>query len=188
MAHTPERADAAHGCHGSTPPAVAVDMTEPEQTPPDPTPPAPSTGSAPTEDGPASEPEVLLEGRSRWRRALLLAAGCISLSLAALGIVLPLLPTTPLVLLAGFFFARGSRRAHRWLLGHRLFGPIVREWEEHRTIPRRAKWTAIILIVVAFMVSFLVVPNCVYGYVTLTAIAVALIIFLATLPSRPSAA
>jgi len=52
------------------------------------------------------------------------------------------LPTTPFVLLAAFCFSRSSERCERWLLNHRHFGPMVRDWREHRAIPWRAKCIA----------------------------------------------
>ena len=68
-------------------------------------------------------------------RALFFVAGMVSLTLAIAGVVLPVLPTTPLVLLAATCFARSYRPFHEWLIAHRLFGPMVREWHEHRSIP-----------------------------------------------------
>ncbi len=126
--------------------------------------------------------------RPRWQRALLLVAGSVALALAVLGIFLPLLPTTPLVLVAAFFFARGSERAHGWLLRNRVFGRIVREWQQHRRVPIRAKWTAIALVFATFALSVLVVPNGVYGYATLFVVGSGLIVFLATLPTSPRSA
>jgi len=114
--------------------------------------------------------------------------GWVALALGVLGIFLPLLPTTPLVLLAAFFFARGSRRTHIWLLRHRHFGAIVREWQRHRRIPKPAKRTAIGLVCVGFAVSFIFVPNCAYGYVTLIVIGSALLVFLTRLPTTPDSA
>jgi len=76
-------------------------------------------------------------------RALFFVAGVVSLALAVAGVVLPVLPTTPLVLLAAACFARSYRPFHEWLIAHRLFGPMVREWHEHRSIPYRVKLTAI---------------------------------------------
>jgi hypothetical protein len=76
-------------------------------------------------------------------RALYFVAGMVSLGLAFAGVVLPVLPTTPLVLLAAACFARSYRPFHEWLVAHRLFGPTVREWHEHRSIPYRVKLTAI---------------------------------------------
>jgi uncharacterized membrane protein YbaN (DUF454 family) len=76
-------------------------------------------------------------------RAVLLALGFVFVGLATLGVVLPLLPTTPYLLLAAACFARSSHRFYRVLLGNRIFGPLIRDWREHRAIPLRAKVIAI---------------------------------------------
>lgn len=67
--------------------------------------------------------------------------------LAGLGVVLPLLPTTPFVLVAAWCFARSSPRLHAWLLDSQLFGSILRNWEENRCVPLRAKVTAVVMMV-----------------------------------------
>ena len=83
--------------------------------------------------------------RPRWQRALWLLAGGCSLLTGIVGIFLPLLPTTPLVLLAAFCFSRGSLRCEAWLLGHARFGPMIHEWRAHRAIPLRAKQLATLM-------------------------------------------
>jgi len=85
---------------------------------------------------------------SRAVRWLLWLAGTVSLGLGIVGIVLPGLPTTPFVLLAAACYARASPRLHRWLLQHRLFGPLVRDWETHRSLTRRTKTVAQVSMVV----------------------------------------
>jgi len=77
------------------------------------------------------------------KRALLVGAGCLSLATGVVGAFLPLLPTVPLVLLAGFCFARSSETLHNWLLGHRYFGSIIENFEAGKGIPRRVKVRAI---------------------------------------------
>lgn len=77
-------------------------------------------------------------GRHLWT-----GLGWLFVALGAAGVVLPLLPTTPFVLLAAWCFAKSSPRLHAWLLGHRLFGPLIVNWQRHGAIPRRAKWVAI---------------------------------------------
>lgn len=93
-------------------------------------------------------------------RPLLLAAGLLFLALGAVGIFLPLLPTTPFLLLAAACFSRSSRRMHAWLLRNRLFGPILRDWEERGAIARRIKWFATILMVglISYPLGFLPIP------------------------------
>jgi uncharacterized membrane protein YbaN (DUF454 family) len=81
--------------------------------------------------------------RPTLRQTLLVAAGLVALGLGLIGIVLPGLPTTPFVLLAAACFARASPRLHRWLTTHRYLGPMVRDWEAHRSLPLRVKWIAI---------------------------------------------
>ncbi|RZA08047.1 MAG: DUF454 domain-containing protein, partial [Proteobacteria bacterium] len=68
-------------------------------------------------------------------RFLYLTIGWISLALGILGIFLPLLPTTPFVLLAGICFAKGSPRMHAWLINHPRLGPPIKDWQERRVIP-----------------------------------------------------
>ena len=77
--------------------------------------------------------------------------GCIALGMA--GLVLPVLPTTPFMLLAALCFARASPKLHRWLLGSRTFGPMIHEWQRHRAIPWRTKLTAIALMSVTMTAS-----------------------------------
>jgi uncharacterized membrane protein YbaN (DUF454 family) len=70
---------------------------------------------------------------------LYVAAGCIAVALGLAGIPLPLLPTTPFLLLAAFCFARGSKRWHDWLLGHRVFGPYIAAFREKRGLTPEQK-------------------------------------------------
>ena len=93
-------------------------------------------------------PPPLLIERPLWQRLLWLGAGVLCLGTGVVGIFLPLLPTTPFVLLAAFCFARASTRCERWLVEHERFGPMVRDWREHHAIPLRAKqlaWTTMAL-------------------------------------------
>lgn len=86
-------------------------------------------------------------------RALWLALGGMFLGLGLLGVVLPVLPTTPFLLLAAGCFARSSPRLHGWLLGHRLFGPPIRNWEENGAISRRSKRLAVVSMVAVLGLS-----------------------------------
>lgn len=79
-------------------------------------------------------------------KPLLFSLGALSLILGLVGLFLPLLPTTPFVLLAAWCFLRSSEKAHQWLHGHGVLGPILRDWEKHRSISRRTKVVAILMI------------------------------------------
>lgn len=86
----------------------------------------------------------------RW---LLWLAGTLSLGLGIVGVVVPGLPTTPFVLLAAACYAKASPRLHRWLREHRFFGPMVRDWEEHRSLRKRTKRFAQVTMLVMVAIS-----------------------------------
>jgi uncharacterized membrane protein YbaN (DUF454 family) len=79
-------------------------------------------------------------------RRLWTALGYSSLLAGAAGAVLPLLPATPFFILAAYAFSRGSPRVERWLLEHRRWGPLIRDWRQERAISTRAKAFALPLI------------------------------------------
>lgn len=79
--------------------------------------------------------------------------GCIFLALGAAGIVLPILPSTPFVLLAAWFFARSSPRWHARLLRSELFGPMIHNWEQNRCISLRTKLVALAMMLLAGSIS-----------------------------------
>ncbi len=73
------------------------------------------------------------------RRAAWLAVGFCALGLGAIGAAMPLLPTTPFILLAAFAFSRSSDRWRDWLIGHPTFGPLIQDWRANGAISPRAK-------------------------------------------------
>lgn len=87
------------------------------------------------------------------KRWLWIAAGTLALILAIAGVVLPLLPTTPFVILAAACFANGSQRFHQAMLGHRTFGPIIAQWQRRRSVARPVKRKAYILMALSFSLS-----------------------------------
>lgn len=80
------------------------------------------------------------------KKALLIISGFVSLGLGILGIVLPLLPTTPFLLLAAACFLKSSDRLYNWILNHRLFGKYLKNYYQHRAIPLKIKIIAISMI------------------------------------------
>lgn len=86
-------------------------------------------------------------------RAVWLTIGCLSLACGVAGVVLPLVPTTPFLLLAAFAFARSSERLHTWLVEHPRLGPPIAAWNAHGAISRRGKTAAIAAMLATFAIS-----------------------------------
>ncbi len=115
-------------------------------------------------------------------KAIYLILGLLAITFACLGVVLPLLPTVPFLLLAAFFFARSSERLHHWLLSHQTFGPMIVNWQENRAISLSAKKAATLSVAAAFVISLLLhAPSTVLAIQAITLSAVMLFIW-----SRPS--
>jgi hypothetical protein len=88
-------------------------------------------------------------------RVLWLLVGLTSVAIGAVGVVLPLLPTTPFLLIAAFAFARSSARLNNWLREHRSFGPLINNWHRDGSIDRKEKRIAIIVIVMTPVITWL---------------------------------
>lgn len=99
------------------------------------------------------EPALVPGSRPRWQRVMWLVAGVLALGTGIVGIVLPLLPTTPFVLLAAFCFARGCQRCELWMLQHRRFGPLLRDWQESHAVPLLAKQLAWAMMLVSALMG-----------------------------------
>ncbi|WP_424974696.1 YbaN family protein [Dinoroseobacter sp. S124A] len=88
-------------------------------------------------------------------RVLWVTGGSAALGLGVIGIVFPLLPTVPFLLLAAFCYARGSDRLHLWLIEHPRLGQPILDWQERGAISLRAKWMASASILAAFSISLI---------------------------------
>lgn len=119
---------------------------------------------------------------SRLRSGSLLAAGWLCIGLAVAGVVLPLVPTTPFLLLAAACFARSSPRFHRWLLSNRVFGPLLEQWRRDKTVPRSAKRKAYFVVILSFGASIALV-GVTWMRVALLLLGTALIVIIAKLPT-----
>ena len=118
-------------------------------------------------------------------RYLYLVLGWLFFSLGLLGAFLPVLPTTPFMLLALFMFTKCSERFHNWLYNHRFFGPPLQKWHEHRVIPVRAKMMSISMMSLSLIYVILYSPAPVW-MIVLTGLLMAYgAWFVLTKPSRP---
>jgi len=100
------------------------------------------------------------------------SCGVIAVGLGAAGIVLPLLPTTPFLLLAAACFFRSSDRLYNWLLNHKRFGHYIKQYREHRAISRQTKLATLVLLWGALAFSGLVVMETLWVRILLLAVGV----------------
>ncbi len=117
--------------------------------------------------------------RPGWLRGLLLALGCLSVALGVVGVFLPVLPTTPFLLLAAACFARSSPRFYRWLVEHPRLGPWIGPYLKGQGIPMKAKVWAIVSLWVSIGVSCWLVPL-LWARVLMVVSAVAVTVYLLT--------
>ena len=122
--------------------------------------------------------------RQKALRALLIAAGTICLTLGAIGIFLPILPTTPFLLLAAACYLRSSKRMHKWLLNNRWFGEYIKNYQAGRGIPLKTKIIAITVLWLAIVYSTIFVVNeILIAQIALLAIAAGVSLHLIRLPT-----
>ena len=115
-------------------------------------------------------------------RAVYLALGLLFVAVGGVGMVLPVLPTTPFLILAAACFARSSTRLERRLLDHPRFGPVLRDWRARGAIPREAKWLALAGMSLGFLL-FLLAGR---GLAATAAVALLMLAGLAFVFTRPS--
>lgn len=122
--------------------------------------------------------------RGRGTRILYAAIGVVCVGLGVLGAILPVLPTTPFLLVALWAFSRGSTRLERWLLHHPRFGPRLVAWRENAVIPLAVKLTAWISMAASLTAMVLVgaSPIAIVGAASVMAIGA---VYIALRPSRP---
>ncbi len=140
----------------------------------------------PAETPPASDEEVdPNEGlvSSRFLRVLLIIMGHISLGLGVIGIVLPLLPTTPFLLLAAACYSKSSRRLNAWLLHHPWFGRYIRDYREGQGLPLKIKARAILLMWTTILVTLILFIRGLYLRVILILIPSLVTLYLLSLPT-----
>ncbi|SBS36674.1 Inner membrane protein YbaN [Marinomonas spartinae] len=118
------------------------------------------------------------------KRIGLLILGWLSLITGIIGIFLPLLPTTPLVLLAAWCFSKSSERFHHWLMNHKHFGPMIHDWQSGKGIPRKARNRAIILMWIGMGISMILIGR-LWAAISLICIGLAVCTYLLRLPVRP---
>jgi uncharacterized membrane protein YbaN (DUF454 family) len=127
---------------------------------------------------------------SRLKRNALVAAGSCSLALGLIGVALPVLPTTPFVLLAAACYARGSRRMHAWLQLNPFFGKILRRYRSGRGLPLKTKLLAQAIMAAGIVCSMLLaVPDRLWPLrLILAAVGIAVVVHIGMIKPRPARA
>ena len=115
---------------------------------------------------------------------LYIILGSISLALGFLGIFLPLLPTTPFLLLTAFLYAKGSKKFHTWLLNNKWFGQYIKDYQSHKGIPQRIKFKALFLLWTTMIISGIFVLHHWGLRILLLVIAIGVTIHLIRIPNK----
>lgn len=114
-----------------------------------------------------------------------IGCGWFFVGLGLIGIFLPILPTTPFILVAAFFFAKSSPRWHHWLRTSNLFGKIVRDWEKNHSVAFKTKLIASIIMFIVFSLSLMVVNPAFWIKLIILSLGLAVLLYLWTRPTTP---
>ena len=118
------------------------------------------------------------------KRTFFLVIGFVSLGLGVLGMFLPVLPTTPFLLLASAMFLRSSEKWANWLFNHKIFGRPIRNYMENRAVDRRSKIAAMVLLWATILISVWIIDKT-WLKLMLTAIATAVSVHVLSLKTMP---
>lgn len=123
--------------------------------------------------------------RKFLQKYLLVILGWLFTILGIIGALLPVLPTTPFLIVALALFSKSSPRFHQMLLNNIWFGPILRQWEDKKTLSRQTKYKAYLLIILTFSISVAIVNNNIQFQLLLVVIAIALLFFIWRIKEEP---
>lgn len=121
---------------------------------------------------------------NRSKKIIYLSFGIAFVALAIIGIFLPLIPTTPFLLLSAFCFSRSSEKYYQWLLNHKVFGEIITDWNKYGVVSIKSKVIAVTMIVALFSYSLIYVDVAPTIKVIISLIGISIITFLLTRPSH----
>ena len=114
------------------------------------------------------------------KKIILIFVGSLALILGVIGIFLPILPTTPFLLLTAYCYLRSSDRLYNWLLNNKYLGRYISEYIKNRTVPRKIKYFAITFLWISLLVSILLI-DLLYVGILLSVIGIAVSIHILSL-------
>ncbi len=120
------------------------------------------------------------------KKIVLLILGHFFLVLGIIGAFLPVIPTTPFLLLAAYFYSKSSDKIHFWLMNHKYLGPSLKDWHERGEIGIKTKWIATVMLglIMALRIPTLDIPMAVKAFAI--SVLLGVLIFIWTRPSRSS--
>lgn len=125
-----------------------------------------------------------LSGPARW---LLLALAALCLVLGIVGLLLPVMPTVPFLIVSAWAASRSSPRLHRWLMSHPRFGRQLRDWNEHGVVPRKAKWITAVMMAGSAISMLVIAPGRLIPWVLALITCMAIVLaWLWRRPERPA--
>jgi uncharacterized membrane protein YbaN (DUF454 family) len=127
--------------------------------------------------------QIIKPKSNRVTRVLLMVAGTVSLAFAVIGLVFPLIPTTPFLLLTAACYCRSSERLYNWLMNNKWFGEYIRNYREGKGIPLKTKIFALTFLWVTIGISALVLVPIFIVQIILLVIAIAVSIHILRLPT-----
>jgi uncharacterized membrane protein YbaN (DUF454 family) len=130
------------------------------------------------------ERESVRQHPSYPMRVVLVVAGSGCVAVGLVGLFLPVLPTTPFLLIAAACYARASRRFYSALLNNRVFGPAILEWRQHRSIASRTKLSAILLMSLSLALTIVFFVDDGWLRAALALIGIGVAVYLYRIPSR----
>ena len=121
---------------------------------------------------------------NRFLRGIFIILGSFFLGLGIIGIIVPLLPTTPFLLLAAGCYARSSKKIYNWLLNNKLFGPYITNYLEGKGIPFKIKIYAILIIWITILFSVFFIVKILFVNIILIIIAILVSIYLISIKTK----
>jgi len=124
--------------------------------------------------------------KAKLQKTAFFSLGSLSLGLGILGIFLPLLPTTPFILLSAACYAKGSERMHTWLVEHRLFGHHIKRYQTGKGMPRKAKVMAIVMTWAGLLFSMFLIGGEAWLNAILYFVGIGITAYMLTIPTFTS--
>jgi len=134
-------------------------------------------------EGASSVPRSAKKKRHRITRILLMTAGTVCVGLGAVGMVLPILPSTPFLLLAAACYCRSSDKLYNWLITNKHFGALIKNYREGKGLTVKTKITAVTVLWTTILVSTVFFVNLLVAQIAMIFVAVAVSTYLLRLPT-----